>query len=103
MKDTGIGIPPDKQASIFKKFVQVDKSLSRGSEGSGIGLSLVKELVVLHNGIIELESAPNKGSKFKITLPVKLLKGDENCNNEEKFADHNNIEKIKIEFSDIYM
>ncbi|AGK95927.1 ABC transporter substrate binding protein [Clostridium pasteurianum] len=103
VKDTGIGIPPDKQASIFKKFVQVDKSLSRGSEGSGIGLSLVKELVVLHNGIIELESAPNKGSEFKITLPVKLLKGDENCNNEEKFADHSNIEKIKIELSDIYV
>ena len=102
VKDTGIGIPKDKQDSIFKKFVQVDKSLSRGTEGSGIGLSLVKELVVLHNGTIELESTPNEGSEFKITLPVKLLKDDENCKTGDKFENDDKVERIKIEFSDIY-
>lgn len=102
VKDTGIGIPKDKQASIFKKFVQVDKSLSRSREGSGIGLSLVKELVVLHNGTIELESAPNEGSEFKITLPVGLVKENKNNRNDTSIKHNSKIKRIKIEFSDIY-
>jgi signal transduction histidine kinase len=105
VKDTGIGIPVEKQSSIFEKFVQVDKSISRNREGSGIGLSLIKELVDLHNGTIKLESIPGKGSEFKIELPVKLVDEDENSTEFSNIADHTNyskIEKIKIEFSDIY-
>ena len=52
IKDTGIGIPQDKLDSIFERFKQVDPLLSRRSEGSGIGLSLVKSLVEMHNGNI---------------------------------------------------
>lgn len=52
MKDTGIGIRPEDQDMIFERFKQVDKSLSRRREGSGIGLSLVKMLVEVHNGSI---------------------------------------------------
>lgn len=102
VKDTGIGIPTENQAYIFQKFVQVDKSLSRNREGSGIGLSLIKELVAMHNGTIELESVLGKESEFKIELPVRLLPEDENSAEPGNFTDNNNVEKIKIEFSDIY-
>ena len=50
VKDNGIGIPITMQQKIFERFVQLDKSLSRKKEGSGIGLSLVKILVEIHNG-----------------------------------------------------
>ncbi|WP_246503544.1 PAS domain-containing sensor histidine kinase [Clostridium polyendosporum] len=102
IKDTGIGIPTEKQSSIFEKFIQIDKSLSRNREGSGIGLSLVKELVVLHNGDIKLESTPGKGSEFKIELPVKMLPEYENPSEFSTYTNENRIERIKIEFSDIY-
>lgn len=98
VKDTGLGIPIEKQSSIFEKFVQVDKSLSRNREGSGIGLSLVKELVVLHDGNIELDSILGKGSEFRIEIPVKFVQEDEIniCTTEDQ------VDRIKIEFSDIY-
>jgi len=98
VKDTGLGIPIEKQSSIFEKFVQVDKSLSRNREGSGIGLSLVKELVVLHDGTIELDSILGKGSEFRIELPVRLVHDDKI----NIFTSEDRVEKIKIEFSDIY-
>jgi signal transduction histidine kinase len=60
VKDDGIGIPEDKQESIFDRFIQVDKSLSRNREGSGIGLSIVKSLVELHGGTISLKSELGK-------------------------------------------
>lgn len=98
VKDTGLGIPIEKQSSIFEKFVQVDKSLSRNREGSGIGLSLVKDLVSLHNGNIELDSTLGKGSEFRIEIPVRLVEEDKInvCTTEDK------IDRSKIEFSDIY-
>jgi signal transduction histidine kinase len=102
VKDTGIGIPPDKQSSIFEKFVQVDKSLSRNREGSGIGLSLVKELVLLHNGTIELESTLGKGTEFRIELPVSLVNEDESSTNFNICTCGDKAERVKIEFSDIY-
>jgi two-component system CheB/CheR fusion protein len=70
VKDTGIGIPKEKQHIIFERFRQIDKSLTREHEGSGIGLSLVKSLVELHKGNISLISEPGCGSEFIIELPV---------------------------------
>ncbi|MBU3181937.1 sensor histidine kinase [Clostridium psychrophilum] len=102
VKDTGIGIPEEKQSAIFEKFVQVDKSLSRNREGSGIGLSLVKELIVIHNGTIELQSTPGKGSEFKVEIPVRLLPEDEKPKENGDFSKECKVERIKIEFSDIY-
>ncbi|WP_271812643.1 sensor histidine kinase [Clostridium beijerinckii] len=102
VKDTGVGIPKDKQLYIFKRFVQVDKSLSRKREGSGIGLSLVKSLVELHNGTIKINSEYGKGSEFIIELPVKVLPESENVTSDEDLAKESNIQRIKIEFSDIY-
>ncbi|MDQ7821483.1 MAG: PAS domain S-box protein [Candidatus Eremiobacteraeota bacterium] len=67
--DTGIGIPPDKIALLFKPFTQLDSSLSRQYGGTGLGLALVARLAELHRGSVSLESAPDKGSRFTINLP----------------------------------
>lgn len=102
IKDTGRGIPADKINSIFKRFVQVDKSLTRDSEGSGIGLSLVKCLVELHDGTISAKSELDKGTEFIIHIPCRL---GEETNKENVCCEtigHNLIERINIEFSDIY-
>lgn len=102
VKDSGLGIPKEKQSSIFEKFVQVDKSLSRNREGSGIGLSLVKELVVLHKGTIEVKSDFGNGSEFIIELPINLVDEDENYIEASTYGDKDRVDRVKIEFSDIY-
>lgn len=101
VKDTGIGIPFEKQDAIFKRFVQVDKSLHRNREGSGIGLSLVKSLVELHHGTISLVSAPNEGSEFIIKFPAEIS-ADNKASITDNNLNENKAETIKIEFSDIY-
>ncbi|MBP1910704.1 PAS domain S-box protein [Methanolobus bombayensis] len=74
--DTGIGISPEDQKKLFKPFSQIDASMSRRYEGTGLGLALVKELIELHGGRIWVESEPGKGSTFSFELPVRL--GDRN-------------------------
>lgn len=75
--DSGIGIPPEEMPHLFERFHRVKKSAGRTFEGTGIGLSLVKELVSMHKGSIEAHSTVGKGTRFLITLPVgkKHLKG----------------------------
>lgn len=99
--DTGIGIPQDKQEVIFERFRQVDKSLSRNQEGSGIGLSIVKALVEMHGGSIGVKSEYGKGSIFTVKLPIRHK---EEVRNESQGESgwSNQIERINIEFSDIY-
>ena len=70
VKDTGIGIPEDMVNIIFERLRQIDTSLHRHQEGSGIGLSLVKAMVEAHKGKIEVYSELGKGAEFIITLPV---------------------------------
>jgi signal transduction histidine kinase/ligand-binding sensor domain-containing protein/DNA-binding response OmpR family regulator len=70
VKDTGPGIPDDQKDKIFDRFYQVSNSDSGYHEGTGIGLSFVKELVELYRGEINVESEVGKGSTFSITLPV---------------------------------
>jgi signal transduction histidine kinase len=71
VKDTGIGIAPDKIDSIFEMFQQVDQSLERIRGGLGIGLTIVKRLVELHGGRISVQSnGPGRGSEFIVRLPV---------------------------------
>lgn len=102
VKDTGRGIPKEKQEIIFERFMQVDKSLARQNEGSGIGLSLVKSLVEMHNGTIRVESEVDKGSEFFVELPVCIVEGIENIEDTAIHIIQDNVEKINIEFSDIY-
>lgn len=67
--DTGVGIAPESIGRLFEPFVQLDSTLSRQHEGSGLGLSLVAKLAELHNGSVSVESTPNQGSRFTVTLP----------------------------------
>lgn len=71
VEDTGIGIPKKDLDRIFERFYLVDKSRSRRYKGSGLGLSIVKHIVLAHNGKIDVESEVGKGSKFIITLQFK--------------------------------
>lgn len=103
VKDTGIGIPIDKQETIFDRFVQVDKSMSRSREGSGIGLSIVSSIIHMHNGKIYLESENGNGSEFSIELPVENLETNLNFDDLNELKSTANIELINIEFSDIYL
>ena len=102
VRDTGIGIPKEKQQCIFDRFIQVDKSLTRNREGSGIGLSLVKSLVEMHGGKVFLESEVNIGSEFSFELPIKQIPDSEEVFAYNNLNANSNIEKIHIEFSDIY-
>ena len=70
--DTGIGIPPSKQKTIFERFQQADAETSRRFGGSGLGLSIVKQLVELQRGRIYLESEQGKGSSFVVELTYSL-------------------------------
>jgi PAS domain S-box-containing protein len=103
VKDTGIGIPEDKQYEVFKRFTQVDTSLSRNREGSGIGLAIVKSLVEMHGGTITLESRVGEGSEFIIDIPATILPQDQEDTLQEKYIHSTDMEIIKLEFSDIYM
>ncbi len=68
--DNGIGIPKEQLSKIFDRFYQVDNRLSKEYEGTGIGLSLTKELVELHKGKISVESHEGQGSVFTLYLPL---------------------------------
>jgi two-component system, sensor histidine kinase len=74
VSDTGIGIPQDKQHLLFKPFQQIDSSLTRRHEGTGLGLSLVKRLTELHCGTISLESEESQGSVFRVWLPLTEIR-----------------------------
>ena len=73
VKDSGIGIPGDQLDGIFDRFSQVDSSSTRRYEGTGIGLSLTKEIAQLHDGAISVESKVGKGSVFTISIPLVTL------------------------------
>lgn len=101
VKDSGCGISEDMHSRIFEPFTQADFLLRRRTEGSGIGLTLVKSLIELHGGTISVNSDLGKGSEFIIELPVRLVENSEvTINNIGLMEDK--IEKITVEFSDIY-
>lgn len=71
VSDTGVGIPPDMQSRIFEIFAQVEDHLAKAQGGLGIGLALVKQLVTLHGGTIDVESGgEGMGSTFSVRLPI---------------------------------
>jgi signal transduction histidine kinase/ActR/RegA family two-component response regulator len=74
VKDTGIGIPKDKWNLLFRPFQQVDASLTRQHEGTGLGLALTKRLAELHGGTVSLESVETQGSTFRVWLPLTEMR-----------------------------
>lgn len=101
VSDTGIGIPEEKLKTVFERFVQVDKSFIRSHEGSGIGLSIVKSLVDLHGGSVELRSEIDKGTTFEIRLPIVQV-AEEEIAAASDVTYQSSAERINVEFSDIY-
>ena len=103
VKDRGIGIPKDKLDIIFDKFGQVDSSLSRQAEGTGIGLSLAKRFVEALGGSITVKSAKGRGSTFTITLPSEKTNEDKVKRTQGDLLDNRLVQTSNIEFSDIYL
>jgi signal transduction histidine kinase/PAS domain-containing protein len=98
IKDNGIGIEHNQLDMIFNRFKQVDKSLSRNAEGTGIGLSLVKAIVEMHQGRIYVESEFGKGSTFTVELPTRKVI-QENIVISGKIR--NKTEDLQVELSDL--
>jgi signal transduction histidine kinase len=100
VKDEGIGIPQSKINCIFDRYVQINNSLSRRAEGTGLGLALVKSFVELMNGDIKVFSEEGNGTTFSLCFERNNTERnlDENCS--IMFANIN--DRINIEFSDIY-
>jgi signal transduction histidine kinase len=70
VEDTGIGIPAGEQERVFQRFYRSADARSQAQGGSGLGLSIVKSITEAHEGRIEVESEPGRGSVFKVRLPL---------------------------------
>ena len=97
VKDTGIGIPADNQANLFKEFYQVESMKSRRFEGTGLGLSISKKLVSLMEGDFTVTSEAGKGSSFSFTILTKagenLVKG---ATTQQQVIQKNELSHLKI-------
>ncbi|MEG1409582.1 MAG: PAS domain S-box protein [Terrisporobacter sp.] len=100
VKDSGTGIPKDKLDVIFDRFGQVDESFNRQCEGSGIGLSIVKNLVGMHEGKINVNSNEGEGSEFIFSIPINIKEEQNLKYDVDRKCKH--VERCDIEFSDIY-
>jgi len=69
VQDDGPGLPPEAKARVFERFYRVDKARSRDQGGTGLGLAIVKHVVQAHGGEVRVESTPNAGSTFFVSLP----------------------------------
>ncbi|MGE5467076.1 MAG: ATP-binding protein [Ignavibacteria bacterium] len=76
VRDTGIGIPAEKQALLFRPFSQIDASITREFGGSGLGLSIVQNLASMMGGTVGVDSRPGEGSRFWFRVPVRRVAAD---------------------------
>lgn len=101
VEDSGVGIDSKYIDNLFKSFSLIDDRLTKMAEGSGVGLSLCKHLIEMHDGFIEVKSELGKGSKFTINIP-NILNSHEDIDDTYERIDTYSFEKIKMELSDIY-
>lgn len=102
VKDQGIGIPKENQRDIFKQFVQIDSSLTRPAEGSGVGLHLTKLLTDVLEGEIFLTSETGKGSVFTLLIPSKKVRTSPEDMDKQETYGKRIIQSVATELSDIY-
>ena len=69
VRDSGPGIPEADQPRLFERFFRVDKARSRALGGTGLGLAIVKHIAQAHEGHVEVDSAPGRGSTFRLVIP----------------------------------
>ena len=98
-KDYGTGINEKNLQCIFDRFTQVDNTMTRVNEGSGIGLSIARSFVTLHKGTIDVKSKENEGSEFIVKIPIKLIDEKNILTHNREILDYN----AKTELSDIYL
>lgn len=103
IKVSNDGLPIDKNSAkkIFGRFTQIDNLLTRSSEGSGIGLSLVKSLVEIHKGRIYVNTEVSEGTEFCIEIPIRKLMNSPHSNVLDRTI-NSKVQKYRVEFSDIY-
>ena len=94
VSDTGVGISPENQKTIFKEYVRVETDSSVPVEGFGLGLSILRKLVDIHKGTISLESELGKGSTFKVTLP--LTYSDEQAMPKSNFQERKDSPRVLV-------
>ncbi|MGM0411131.1 MAG: sensor histidine kinase, partial [Bacillota bacterium] len=97
--DFGVGMKKEELKYIFDEFNQIDDTLSKNSEGSGLGLSIVKAIIEKHNGDIQVESEFGKGTKFSIFLPDKKLEDEEAVEN--IYDENSDLNRTALELSDL--
>ena len=102
VSDNGKGIPPEQHEDIFTRFKQAGNFFTRDKEGSGIGLSLVKYLVEMHDGKVYLESQPGEGSTFIVEFQDRLVIDQDRGDRVVELNNEDILEKIEVEFADIY-
>jgi signal transduction histidine kinase len=96
VQDTGVGIPPDKLNTIFESFSQADESVTRRYGGTGLGLTIARQLVDLQKGKIDVESKEHIGSTFTVKIPYPV---DKNNSAQKSILDTKNKEMDGIEGS----
>ena len=100
IKDTGIGIPEDKQQVIFERFTRLTSSYNSKYEGNGLGLWKTKQIIEKLNGQIAVSSREGKGSTFTITIPLQMSSSEENKNQIEQVASSQPLGYDKTSFKD---
>lgn len=102
VRDQGIGIPKENQSEIFKQFGQIDSSLTRPAEGSGVGLHLTKLLTDVLEGEISLISEVDQGSEFTLLIPSKKVRTSPEDMERQDTYGKRIIQSVATELSDIY-
>lgn len=101
VEDTGIGIEESRQQEIFEEFIQASSSINRNYGGTGLGLAIVRRVLALHQSVIQVESAVDKGTKFTFDLTfsyeAKVALEDVNANNESTSANLSNLNVLVAE------